>query len=381
VEQKQYEQAVPNLTQILLQYTDTSASADAKKLLPQVYAGWAVALREAGNFEVAEQKLLEFQSWSQNEGQAELAVEARRHLARTYIDWSLALLAHEHYETALDKLDLAVKSDPHSDFESASEERSTRRKVYVGWGNDFLKRDDIATAINKFKQAVSLADGGEDDGARDALTGALVRSAAGLSEKEDFQAAIEQLELAEASARSDETKQSVATALSDTYLAFSKSSGPQARIALREAMDTICKKHKKPELPIFGINPDLIRMSSNTADVKLPDDMIARTPGEMHYVVCTEIDNKIVDSRKHMQIVQKTSRGYYYRFVAQYRAQMIWNVTLYDVSTGESMATIVLTGGTPPPFPDGPYDGGGYTYGTPPPMEELLKWLKAATAD
>ena len=212
-----------------------------------------------------------------------------------------------------------------------------------------------------------------DESAGDALANGQVRWADQLSAGEDFQGALEHLGLAKEAAISGTMTKSVETALKDTYLAFSKSSGPQARRAMKEVLKTICDDHDAPDLPIFGLNQDSIRFAIYGVDEKLPENLTAKTPGEMHYVACVTTDNKTVEKRLHKNIVLQWGRIQYYTFVEQFRVQVIWDVRLLKTDTSESAAEETFKGAPPPPFAE---TGGNYFYGLPP-LEEFTVWLQS----
>lgn len=373
VEANQHEQALADLNLILTTYTDSSVAAEAWTLVPQVYISWGTAFRDAADFERAEQVFNEFKAWTQTNQKTELETEARRELAKTYLGWGLVLQEHKQYETALSKLDQAIAADPQSQFESAAEVRSAQQNIYVEWGNVFLGLGEFPTAIEKFNKAVSLSDGKTEDGTRDALSNGHIQWAASLSSAADFHAALEHLNLAKDAAQTDPAKQTVDKSFSDMYLAFSQSTEIQARAAIREGVDAICKKNKKPEFPIFGLNKDSVRLGISGDDAKLPEELTAKTPGEMHYVMCVNVENKTVDSREQQEIVYKTSKWYLYRMVTQTRVQLIWKIQLFNADTGELVAETTLNGGAPPPFPEGA--GGGSFAGPAPTDAEISKWL------
>jgi hypothetical protein len=238
-----------------------------------------------------------------------------------------------------------------------------------------LGQRDFSGAIEKFKLALSKADGNNDDGANDALVNGQIQWAKDFSAKEDFQAALEHLQTAKETALSEAAKKSVDNAYQDTYLAFSKSTGPQARRAMKDALKTVCEKHKAPDLPIFGLSKESIRFGIYGVEEKLPENLAATTPGEMHYIACIDVENKVIDSRYKKSIVLRVSRGYFYTYIHQMRAQIIWNVILLKTDTMKNVGVTTLTGDTPPPFPEG-NDNGGIFYGTSP-IDDLAEWLQS----
>ena len=376
IDQKQYEEALANLKLIVSSYSNTSASADVWSLLPSTYASWGAGFRESKNFERSEQVFNDFKSWSENNQKTDFVTDAQRELVQTYLAWAREFQSQKQYENALAKYDLAAAADPQSQFDSAPQARAGQSTVYVAWGNDLLEQKQFPVAIEKFKLAVSKSAGTNDAVAGDALANGYIQSAHELSTGEDFKAALEQFKPAMEAAVSDEMKKSVETALQETYLAFSNSNGPQARQAMKEALKAVCQKHKAPDLPIFGLNKDLVRFGIYGVDDKLPENLAAKTPGEMHYIACIETANKTVETRYKLRIIFRTSRGYYYVRVQEFRVQILWNANLIQTDTGESVAETALTGDMPPPFPEGEDDSGGYFYG-PSPMEELAQWLQS----
>ena len=377
IEQKAYPEALTNLNLIVTDFSEVGASAEAWTLFPAVYTSWGTSLRESADFEKSEQVFNEFKTWSQNNQKTDLEADAQRELTQTYLDWGLALQSQKEFESALAKLDLAQAASSQSGSDSLTQVTAGQSGVYIGWGNDLLEQGEHSAAIERFNLAVSKSDG--NNNARDALANGYIRWANSLSAEEDFLAALEQLEIAEESAFTEEMKQSVETTFGETYLAFSSSTGTQARVAMKEALELVCKRNKKPTLPIFGLNKDLVRVGIYGADdARLPENLAARTPGAMHYIACIEAESETVDSRSQRSIVLRTSRGYYFTIVDQFRAKIIWNIELFKtdtLDTLESVAEKSFMGGTPPPFPA--TAEGTYFYGPPPTIEELTEWLES----
>ena len=375
VEQKQYDAALATLNQIVSGYAELPTATEAWNLIPAVYSASGTDLRDADNFEQAERVFSDFQGWAQSNQKPEHVSHAKSELAQTYLKWGLSYLDQKQFEDALAKLDLAVAADPQSQLDSAAQVKASQRQVYIDWGNDLLEQSNFEVAIQKFEIAISKADPNEND-ATDALANGYIRWASDLQTKEDFRGALKELEIAQKTAVTEGMKQSVKAAFQEAYLAFSNSSGPQARQAMKEALKAVCGKHKAPDVPIFGLNKDLIQFGIYGVDDKLPENLVADTPGEMHYVACVETANQTVETRIKGQIVLQTSRGYYYVRVQQFRVQVLWDINLLQTDTGKSMAETALKGGTPPPFPGEEEDSGNYFYG-PSPMEELAEWLQS----
>ncbi len=368
-EAKQYEGAIANLNKVISEYSDTESSADAWTLTPSVYTSWGTELRESGDFATSERVLNDFKSWSEHYQRNDVVLDAKRELAETYVAWGKSLQADAKFDDAIARFELAVKADP-------GVGKAAQQSAYVEWGNALLKDSEFSAAIKKFELAIALDTGGGENVAKDALSNGYIQWATQLRSDEDYFGALERLELAKGSAFKDETKQVVETAFSETYIAFSNSTGAQARQAIKEALKSICAGHKKPDLPIFGLNKETIRVGLYGADGSLPENLAVKTPGEMHYVACVDVLNHTVESRYHKVIIDRTSWGYYYRVVQQFRAEVLWDISLKKIDSMKDVAETTLTGGTPPPFDDAG-GAGGFFFGPPPTIAQLSKWLES----
>jgi len=374
--QKDHADALTNLNVIISDYPDSSTSRDALELIPSVYTSWGVDLRETASFDIAERVFNDFRAWSQNHQKPELEKDALNELAQTYLDWGMDLQSQKEFDAALIKYDMAANLDPKLSPETVAAAKSHQRKLYIEWGNDLLEQDQFSAAIETFRLGISRSDGDNEDGVNDALTNGYIQWAHEYSADEDFEGALAQLETAGHTALLSETmKESLDTALENTYLEFSQSTGEQARRAMRAALISVCDKHKEPDLPIFGLNKESIRFGIYGVDAQLPDDVAAKTPGEMHYIACVTEGNNTIDSRSYREIVLRTSTGYYYRIVQQYRAELLWNFKILKTNTLDVIDTKTFTGGTPPPFPN--TGGGTYFYGPPPEMDDIGEWLES----
>ncbi len=371
LEQKEYEKALATLSLVVSSYPETAMSAEARTLFPSLYISWGEGLRDSGNFEQAQQVFTELQAWSQNNQDSEVALDAQGELVKTYLTWQLALQSEKKFDDALAKLDLAGPADPQSE-----EVKKSRSDLYIHWGNDFLARNEFSSAVEKFKLAAAVMDAAE---ARDALANGYIQWAADFRAKEDFLGALDQLKLAQEAAGTDPMKQSVADAFAETYTAFSASTGPQARRAMKDALKTICEKRKPPELPIFGLDQDTVRFGVYGIEDKLPDDVAAKTPGEMHYVACIKVEERIVSSDTNYGWIKIPGLSPIPVHYVLTRLQIYWSVILRETVGTEELAAKTFEGGPPPPIPQRKSElGDGRYFGEPPSLAELKQWLLSA---
>jgi hypothetical protein len=247
--------------------------------------------------------------------------------------------------------------------------------VYVEWGNELLEQDQVPEALEKFGNAVSLADGGEDNGARDALANGYLHWASDLSADEDFFEALENLETAQESARTEEMKQAVQVVLQETYLAFSASTGRQARQVIGEALVSVCKENDTPEYPIFGLDEETVRVGLFGVEDQLPEDLAATTPGEMHYVACVQVERRVLEVDGSYAWFRGPAGIFRVTLDEVRRIQVFWTITVRVIGTGKILGTTTFEGGPPPPFPKGGVSGGGDLEGSPPHQDAVRKWL------
>jgi len=377
IDQKNYGEAVLNLNLVLSGYADTGVSAEAGSLFPSTYTSWETGLRESGDFAGSEKVLNDFKAWSQSAQKTDVALDVQREFAQTYLVWGLDFQSQKQFEDALAKFELAASADPQSQFDSATQVRASQSSLYREWGNDLLEQDEFSAAIEKFELAVSRSEG--DTAARDALANGHIQWAHALSADEDFRSALEQLNLAAGAAATDDMKQSVDAALKETYLAFSNSSSLQAQRAIKDALVAVCEGHKKPDLPIFGLTKDLLRVGIYGTEQPLPEELSARTPGELHYVACIVEEKRTIGTDGHYVIV-KIPGGITGLSLTQYRVKIFWHVSIRKVDTAEEANTEIFEGSPPPPFPGKWADfGNGYYYGKPPSILDVAQWIEAVT--
>lgn len=371
LEQKEYEKALATLNLVVSSYPETAMSAEARTLFPTLYTSWGEGLRDSGNFERAQQVFTEFQTWCQNNQDSEVTMDAQSELVKTYLAWYLALQSEKKYEDALAKLDLAGSANPQSE-----EVKKRRSDLFINWGNDFLARNEFSTAVEKFKLAAAVMDAAE---ARDALANSYVQWAADFRAKEDFLGALDQLKLAQEAASTGDMKQSVENAFTETYAAFSSSTGPQARRAMKEALKMICEKKKQPELPIFGLDQETVRFGVYGIEDKLPDDVTAKTPGEMHYVACIKVEERLISSDNKWVTFRTPDRDYFRVSFKLLRLKIIWHLTLRKAVDAQEYAAKTFEGGAPPPLPAQITELGNQSYfGKPPLLHDVKQWLLSA---
>jgi tetratricopeptide (TPR) repeat protein len=375
IQHQQYKEALAGLEGIASDFSDTDMYTEALTLIPSTCISWGTGLRDEGQFEQAEQVFYRLKIWGQSNQRAEMEKDAQRELARVYIAWGLTLRSQKQYENALAKFDQAISADLQSEFASTADAKAGKRSVFVEWGDELLEQDQLSAAMEKFELAVSLEDGEQDDGAGDSLARGHIHWASDLSAAEDFFGALDHLETAQTTARTDDMKQALDAALQETYFAFSKSTGRQAKQVVADTLVGVCKGSDTPEYPIFGLDEDSVRVGLFGVEGELLGDLEARTPADMHYIACIQVERRVleVDGR---HILVRTPTGYFVLSPDPVsRIQVFWTITVRDIASGKILGTESFEGGSPPPFPKGGAAGGGDLEGPPPSQDAVRKWL------
>ena len=370
---KKYSDSVETINLVLQSFGKASAAAEATSLMPEIYIAWAKDQRDSSDFSGAENTLKAFKTWAESAEKTEDIKSAQRELAQTYLDWGLALQAQKQFEDAKTKFDQAVSTDPEplASAGPAIRAKAAQAKLYTEWGDAFIEKNDFAGAIDRYQTAISFFESKDQPLAKDQVAAGYLKWAANLSGSEDFLGALKKVAEAAKNTGTEAGTKSVESAKSDTYTAFSKSSGSQARQAMKEVVKNVCEKNKKPDLPIFGLDESLVLAGIYGVDDKLPENVAAKTPGAMHYVACVEMSTETLETKTFL-------------WAKLVREKYTWTVTLRQVDTAEIVITKSIEGGTPPPIPEINRSNyvaillGGTFYrsrGSNPDVADLASWL------
>ena len=364
-----YKEALGNLNVVIVDYSDTRSISNANDLFPEIYTAWGTDLRSSGKFTEAEQVFHEFKAWSESNQKTALATSAQHELAQTYLDWGLALQSQKQFEDANKKFSVATLTDPEPQANSgpASQVKANQAKFYGEWGDYLVEQKEFAQAIEQYKLAASLPENTNPSVALDGIANIYIQWSEGLSATEDFLGALKQVDLAQENAATDAMKKSVEDARSGIYLAFSNSRGEQAQQAMKDAASVACELNEKPDLPIFGLDKGAVLASVHGIETQLPKAVSVTTPGALHYVVCIKVTEKTI------QFVD------FYGFLMA-RIKVFWDVSLYNMETGDVIETYYLEGQDPPALPTnaGAIVAGGKNqryFGGPPNIADLADWL------
>lgn len=382
-----YSEAVSDINTLLEDYGDSAVATDAEELRFDLRLSFGVVLRDNSDYAGAEQIFKEIYTWAQEKDNMEYSTLSQLELAKTYLDWGMALQSQESFAEANTKYDAAISSDPDPSLNSGPAERARANQVelYTQWGDSLFQQGNYMEAMDYYGIAAELTGKLDSTAAKDIMARAYVNWAIELSNTEDFIGALVLLDYAEAKFASEPTKELVDGARQDVYLSFSESDGEQALSALNAAIAIVCVHQVQPRLPIFGLDIDNVLFGVYGVEVELPKDIAATTPGSLHYVACVEEDTKIVGTATHGVGSFYFDPGAPYGLVQiRYeRHQYVWMVSLRETKTGGETTSTIIEGGEPPPLPSTTQEiyqnaRKPLFFGDKPNVEDLADWLLMA---
>lgn len=365
--------ALANLDLVLKDFATTSAVDEANKLTYETYVSLAANQRDSGDFVTAEATLNKLIGWATNYKKNDYVTSAKGELEQTYVSWALSFQKAQKFEDAQAKLELAASI-------TSNTSKKNMVQLHTEWATQLVSENHLDDAIAHYQTALSLADQKDQPVIQDQVVNIHLKLAENLSNQEDFLNALKEIEQAKTLAGTDEIKKTIETVQNKIYQAFSQSSGEQARTAMLAAAQKICL-HQQPELPIFGLDTDKIQayLFVNTEERKLNDGVRATTPASMRYVGC------VVESTKTKTMKNSVTRmsgrhpgtvpgsNYTIEFVTIY-----WNIQLYNIKTGNKIASQVFVGGSP--ASSIMYDNNAFdditVAGTEPNLGTISAWIK-----
>jgi hypothetical protein len=345
----------------LTAYPEGVFAADLGPQAPQFLSTWAAELLANQNPLEAISKLKLLLKTYPASQPAQAAPET---IFQAYLAWSQKLIEAQNYKAAELPLKEALayfEADP----ARAEQIKQTLVNLYVAWGDQQIQLGAVENGTAAYQKADEVSPGAVDV---DLLVAkAYLQSALKTSEAKNFNKALAKVKEVAEAAQADNIKIEAEFTRQQILEAYSKSTAPQASEQLAAALTLTCQG-QRPELPIFGLNPEKIRFGFSNTLAPLPPDWTAETPGELHYVACaTETEAKIETC--------KYTNGF-----SLTRMRYVWQMTLFDMSTGEKVATENIHGEDPNACPSRANflvgSSVSRSYGSRPTADDLVAWLK-----
>lgn len=367
--------AVDNLNLILGEYSDTLSMPKAKAALPEVYLEWGIEYRNEGKFSEAETVYLSLNEWGTQEKEQSLVTRARSELAQTYFDWGRDLQTKNDFVTASRKFDKAIETDP-----SPKSANSTALQTHAhlpgfqrAWGEYLIAQGKYPESINHFKTSIAISNEKDVESAKDALAQAYLKWADALRKKEDYNQALDRIDDANETAATDDSRKNVEDARSNTIDLFSRSKGSQAQMIITNTSKSICQSGKPVDAPpIIGVL-DEKRLTVSGVDLSLSSNVLAQSPGNLHFVACAVIKEVTVATCPY----SSTGFGTVTYWIKRIRYD--WQFKIFRSQTGKLYTEKIFRGSSPETCPylhSFSFVGEThYHYGNNPSATTIVDWL------
>ncbi len=373
--QKQFSAAVDNLNLLVGQYGNTAVAPKAQAALPETYLEWGRDLRSKNEFGGAETVYKSLSQWATAADDKAYATSAGAELALTYFEWGRDLQTKNDFAEALNKFNEAAATDPDP---KAAESPTAQVNAHLpgfhrAWGEYLVTHGNFEDAIGHLETSISISDPNNAEGARNALTQVYLQWMEALSGKEEFNAALSKAEPAKASAATDEFRGKVDAAYKTTLTQFAQSTGTEASKIIQDATQSICEDGKVIEaLPILGILEEK-QLNFFGLELALPASVVAKAPGNLHFVVCGEQREVTVEICPYYSRYSRSPSVWIHRI------RYDWNLRVFDALTGKHVTEKLFTGSSPegcPPFHSFFGATTHYHHGKEPPTDSIVDWLK-----
>jgi tetratricopeptide (TPR) repeat protein len=360
---KNWKLAISHAQEYLTAYPNGPFAESMSEKAPQFLSTWSDELIASHAYGNGIEKLKQLVEAYPTSLPAQPAPDA---ILQAYILWSKELTGKQNYADAEQNLNAALsyfQADP-ARLEQIKQELVT---LYVDWGNMQIQLQDMDNGIMHYKKAGEIIPGKTD--VELLIARAYLQQAIDISETKNFDRAIAQVKEISDAAQAENIKSEVKAAQEKILAAYSVSTSQQAMDQMTAAINLTCQG-KRPELPIFGLDDEKIRFGLVNFYIKLPVELAAERPSELHYVMC--INDK---EDEEVEVCAYTGGV----FLA--RVRYVWQVTLYDILNGEEYDSKTFKGSTPDECPPVANFRAGSTvsksYGDRPTVDEIVAWLNS----
>lgn len=328
-----------------------------------VLLAWSKNLVAASDYRTAIEKLKLIQSGYPNSPAVPVALET---MFDDYMLWAKASFEQKDYKAAEQTLK-QITSHPQASPARVQQANVGLAGVYLQWGKTEIDDGDFDSAIQHYEQAKTLAPDLTDyDRLNDQVT---LMHAVSLSKANDFDGALAEIKSLAEATQSEDTKSDAAATQAQVLNDYSHSDSEQAKAVMSAAALNVCQQ-QPAGMSIFGLDANEIRIALvSPYNPQLPDQWLATTPAQLHYVLCIEEKQVTIQSCPY-------TGGHVLR-----RKRLDWSLTLYEILTGSRYKTTKLTGGKPSGCPAYDYFASGLAtkdvYGSRPTADQVVSWLTA----
>ncbi len=334
----------------------------AREGAAQVLFSWSEDLQGSQDYAAAVEKLsLLLEEYPQSS----LAGQARESIAQALLDWAEALQDDRDFAGAAAKLEQILAA--YGNTAPAGRARTLLPQVYLDWGNAALSESDFPQAMAQFDKAEQYASAQMKAAIAEARTRGQMAWAQDLSDQEQFGSSLDHLEAALEGLPDEALAAEIDSLRTEILVAFSGSSGAEAQKFMQDAGASACSNHQPGLLPILGVNPDEVRIYSSS--LKLPNNVRATTPGNMHYAACVRSTNVRIETCAY-------ESGHWV-----YRERIDRIVELVNAATGRTYTSRTFNGTSPEAcqFVEMFYGSTLTKTGAAPADAVLIGWLQSFT--
>lgn len=344
-------------------YPNGAFAVEMRSQAGDVLLAWTESLAAENRHEMAIQQLKDFQKRYPD---SPSLPAVREGMMKHYLLLAKAAFEKKNYSQAETHLKAVLDGDAASPNQ-AQQAAQGLAVVYMTWGQAQVKNGEIEPAIEHFEAAQELDPGLADFDqlkTQAKLTRALAQAAKG-----NFDKALADVSTILAEANSEAAKADALGGQEKILNDFAYSTSMQAQEKIADTARKMCQQ-QLPELPIFGLDAERVRLAVvSPFNISLsPEPWLANRPAELHYVLCVEETQKVVQTCPY-------SGGYTLR-----RIQFTWALSLYNLDDGKVFKTTKLKGSTPPRCGGQEWFSGGSSgkdvLGGRPTAADIETWLK-----
>ncbi len=342
-------------------YPQGAFAADMNQQSIDILSGWAKELIADKNYSSGIEKL---KTLIKNYPALPTAESVRNEILQTYLVWGKEFVEQKRYPESEEKLKSALAYFQ-TDSTRAEKINADLVDVYIGWGDSQVEIGNMDNALKYYQEASNVSNGATDTTLL--IAKAYLYQAITIADKNDFNRALSKVQEVESTTQADNVNAEVKSARETILEKYSESDSSQAAEQIAAVIPLICSG-QRPELPIFGIDKEKTRFGLlATVVTQLPTGLSAATPGQLHYVACAEETEKKVESCP-------------YSGKTLYRLRYEWNITLYDIKTGEVFNSQLIEGSDPPECKTKESFSKGLnekkSYGNKPTIDQVATWLQ-----
>jgi tetratricopeptide (TPR) repeat protein len=294
--EENFKQAIDVLNRLIKEYPEFNSN-EVNQLLSEQHSSWVGQLIAQKDYANAIDIL---ESMRKLEGSTYTEADINNRSAEVIYSWGKELAANE-FEEAISKYKLLIQEYPESEY--AAKALLDLAGLYLKAGEKYLENNQYAQAIQSFEEVIAgYPDSEEAKLVLDPLAKAYLQQGIILTNEGQLEIAGESLEKALESTENPTIIASIQSAQDALIGKIAADSGALGSKILRDALESVCDV-KPPESPAIGYNQSGIAKALYCSDrpggFHLPENRIAQTPGELHFVITFQYDEYTFDKCKY----------------------------------------------------------------------------------